>query len=97
MIALAGAAAAMLALSLSLIRLVLGPTLYDRVLATHAMASGLAVVCAAYAALTGRDEIVDAALGIVLGALVLLLATLKFFRVRSFQPPLARYGRGDVE
>lgn len=84
----AGVVAALLALTL--VRLFAGPTLYDRALAVNAVIFKAALICAALSVVLERAEAVDAAFVLVLGALVLNTAALKFFRVRTFQAPLAR-------
>lgn len=90
MIALIAAGGAALTMVLALVRLAAGPTLYDRALAANGVVLRGALACAALAVAFGRAEWVDVAFALVLGALVLNAAVLKFFRARSFQPPLAR-------
>lgn len=90
MIALVIAAAVVLLLALTLVRLFAGPTLYDRALAVNAIVFKAALVCAAISVVSGRSEAVDAAFVLVLGAFVLNAAALKFFRANTFQAPLAR-------
>lgn len=90
MIALLVAAAIALVMALTLPRLLNGPTLYDRALAASAMVLRAALACAALAVAAGRADWVDAALALVLAGLTLNAAVLKFFRARSFQPPMAR-------
>lgn len=90
MIALIAAAGAALTMALALARLSAGPTLYDRALAANGVVLRGALACAALAVAFGRTAWIDVALALVLGALVLNAAALKFFRARSFQPSLAR-------
>jgi multicomponent Na+:H+ antiporter subunit F len=90
MIAIIIAAAVALSLALTLPRLFTGPTLYDRALAASAVVLRAALACAALATAAGEAAWVDAAIGLVLAALVFNAAVLKFFRARSFQPPLVR-------
>lgn len=93
MIALIAAAAAALFLTLTLLRLHAGPTLYDRALAAGSTVTKGALVCAALAAAAGRAEFVDVAFALVLGGFVLAAAVLKVFRAGAFQAPMARAGR----
>ena len=75
--------------ALSAVRLVLGPTLYDR---THAAIMGLtwlAIACAGFAVTQHRLDGVDAGFAIMLGAFVLAAAALKFFRAHTFQAAMA--------
>lgn len=90
MIPLAAAIGVALLLALTLVRLFIGPTLYDRALAANSLVTKAALVSAALAVAFGRGEALDAAFVLVLGALVLNAAVLKFFRARTFQAPLAR-------
>ena len=92
MIALAAAAGVSLALVLSLVRLFVGPTLYDRALAAHPVAVQITVICAAGAAVAVRAAWLDVALAFVFALLITSTEVLKYFRARSFQAPLARRG-----
>lgn len=89
-LALAAVSGVLIALALTLMRLFAGPTLYDRVLAANSVALKAALICAALAAAAGRAEWIDAALALVFAVFVLNVAIVKFFRARSFQPPLDR-------
>lgn len=95
MIALSLAIGLLAALGLVSLRLMLGPTLYDRALAAHAMVLLAALAMAAFSVARGRGEGVDLAIALVIGDLVLAIAALKFFRQRSFQAPMARAGGGE--
>lgn len=90
MIALIIAACVALTAALALPRLFSGPTLYDRALAASAVVLRASLACAALAVAAGEAGGVDAAIALVLATLVLNAAVLKFFRARSFQPPLVR-------
>ena len=90
MIALIAAAAIALTIALALVRLCWGPTLYDRALAANSIALRAALACAALAVAFGRADWINASFALTLGALVVNAAVLKFFRARSFQPPMAR-------
>ncbi len=90
MIALVAAIGAALVMALALVRLATGPTLYDRALAANSVALRAALACAALAVAFGKTQWLDAAFALTLGALVVNAAVLKFFRARSFQPPMAR-------
>lgn len=90
MIAIVAAAGVGAMLALSLIRLFAGPTLYDRALIASSTVVKAALLCAAVAVALGRSEGVDVALVMLLAAFVLAAATLKFFKARTFQAPMAR-------
>jgi len=90
MIALVAATALLLALLLGLVRLFIGPTLYDRALAVKTLLVRAALICAAMAVAAGETSWVDVALALTFGALVLMTGVTKLFRARTFQAPLAR-------
>ena len=50
----------------------------------------MAVLLAAAAVMAGRAMWIDSALALLLSSLVVNVAVLKFFRLRTFQAPLAR-------
>ena len=72
--------AILVALSFVVIRALLGPTVFDRVLAANSIGTLAILLLAAIGFLTGRPEWLD--IGITYGWLNLIatLATLKFFR-----------------
>ncbi|MDX2274681.1 MAG: cation:proton antiporter [Hyphomonadaceae bacterium] len=70
-------------------RLFIGPTLHDRALAALGVAIHTALACAALGLAIGAPHFVDVAFALLIGALVVSAAVLKFFRARSFQPALA--------
>jgi multicomponent Na+:H+ antiporter subunit F len=90
MTALAAAIGSGIALLLCSVRLFAGPTLYDRTLAANGIIIKLAIIVAAAGVIAARAEYVDAALAFVLACVVVNVAVLKFFRVRTLQAPLAR-------
>lgn len=84
MVGLIAAGGLCIALVASLIRLAIGPTLYDRALAARLIVAQAALLCVA-AAPAGFDV----AIALLLGGCVLSVAVLKFFQTRTFQTPLA--------
>jgi multisubunit Na+/H+ antiporter MnhF subunit len=92
MIALVAFAGVAVALVAPLVRLFAGPALHDRALAAKNVAVHAALLMACAAALSGSPALADAAIALYLGAAVLSLAILKFFRTRAYQPPLASEG-----
>lgn len=74
------AAAILVALALTIARAILGPTIFDRVLAGNTVGSLAIVLLAVVGFLTGRPEFLD--IGLTYGLLNLIgtLAVLKFFR-----------------
>lgn len=90
MTALAAAIGAGIALLLCVVRVFAGPTLYDRTLAANGVIIKIAIIVAAGGVITGRGAFLDAALAFALACVVLNVAVLKFFKVHTFQAPLAR-------
>jgi multicomponent Na+:H+ antiporter subunit F len=74
------AVAVLLTIALAVARAVLGPTVFDRVLAGNAVGTLAILLLAVVGFLTGRPEFLD--IGLTYGVLNLIgaLAVLKFFR-----------------
>jgi multicomponent Na+:H+ antiporter subunit F len=74
------ALAILVALALAIARAILGPTVFDRVLAGNTVGSLAILLLAVFGFLTGRPEFLD--IGLTYGLLNLIgtLAVLKFFR-----------------
>jgi multisubunit Na+/H+ antiporter MnhF subunit len=89
-IALAVIALLSVTIALTSLRLFVSSTLYDRALAVNAIVLQAALICGAGAVAVGGVAGADAAILLVFALIVLNAAALKFFRVRTFQPPLAR-------
>ena len=89
MIAVA-AIALVVAIGLMLIRALLGPTLYDRVLAVNSMGTKVVLFIGVLGFVLGRPDFLDIAVLYALINFVSTIAILKFFRYRSFQVPLMR-------
>ena len=80
MIFFAAAIAILISLTLTVIRALKGPTVFDRVLAANATGTLSILLLAVYGFMTGRPEFLD--IGITYGLLNLIgtIAVLKFFR-----------------
>lgn len=94
MIALVAALGVLAMAMLLLVRLFAGPTLHDRAMAANLIGVLAALACAALGVAARNAAWVDVALALMFAALLSAAAAMKFFRTRSFQPPLAR--RGDA-
>jgi len=92
MIAAFVAAGLALVLLLSLPRLLLGPTLYDRALALAGLCVQATLIVAALAAASGRSDWIDVGFALAAAAMVLAVAMLKFFRTRTLQPAIGNAG-----
>lgn len=80
MIFAAAAIAILVALALTILRALKGPTVFDRVLAGNAVGSLAILLLAVFGFLTGRPEFLDVGLTYGLLNLIGTLAVLKFFR-----------------
>jgi multicomponent Na+:H+ antiporter subunit F len=76
----AAAGALLVALVLMLARAVLGPTVFDRLLAMNAIGTLAVLLLAVLGFLTGRPEFLDVAIVYGLLNIVGTIAVLKFFR-----------------
>jgi multicomponent Na+:H+ antiporter subunit F len=76
----AAAGALLVALVLMLARAVLGPTVFDRLLAMNAIGTLAVLLLAVFGFLTGRPEFLDLAIVYGLLNIVGTIAVLKFFR-----------------
>ncbi len=82
------------AMALMLARALLGPTLYDRVLAVNSFGTKTVLLLGLLGFLTGRPDFLDIALLYALINFVGTIAVLKFFRYRSFTVPLSSQRKG---
>ena len=82
--------AILIAMLLTLCRLFMGPTLYDRTLAVNAFGTKTVLLIAAVGFLAGRPDFLDIALIYALINFIGTIAILKFFRYRA----LGDYHRG---
>jgi len=76
-------------MGLLLSRAVMGPTLYDRVLAVNSFGTKTVLLLGLLGFVTERPDFLDIALLYALINFVGTIAILKFFRYRSFGVPLA--------
>jgi multicomponent Na+:H+ antiporter subunit F len=75
--------AILVTMALALIRALLGPSVYDRVLAVNLFGTKTALLLAVVAFLYGRPDFLDLALAYALINFVGVLAVLEFFQKRS--------------
>ena len=76
--------AIVIAMILSLLRALLGPTLYDRILALNTFGTKTVLLIAALGFLTDRPEFLDLALAYALINFIGTIAVLKFFEYGEF-------------
>tara|TARA_A100001037_G_scaffold9210_1_gene9056 strand:- start:131 stop:424 length:294 start_codon:yes stop_codon:yes gene_type:complete len=91
----AATAALCVAMLLALVRALLGPTLFDRVLAVNSFGTKTVLMIAMLGFLTDRPDFTDIALLYALINFVGTLAVLKFFRYDSFARPGGRAQQGE--
>ncbi len=71
-------------MALALIRALLGPTVFDRILAVNTIATKTTLLIATLGFLTGRPDFLDIALVYALINFVGSIAILKFFKYKDF-------------
>jgi multicomponent Na+:H+ antiporter subunit F len=84
--------ALIVSMCLLLIRALMGPTLYDRVLAVNSFGTKTVLLIGLMGFVMGRPDFLDIAILYTLINFTSTIAVLKFFRYRSFQVPLGRRG-----
>ena len=75
--------AILITMALALVRAILGPTVYDRVLAMNMFGTKTVLLLSVIAFLYGRPDFLDLALAYALINFIGVLAVLEFFRKRS--------------
>jgi len=88
----AAAAAILIAMVLMLVRALIGPTSYDRILAANSFGTKTVLFIGLIGFLFGRPDFLDIAIVYALINFVTTIALMKFFRYRSLQAPLASAG-----
>ena len=86
----AASAAILVTMALTLARALLGPTVYDRVLAVNTFGTKTVLLIAVFGFLTGRPDFLDIALLYALLNFIGTIAILKFFEYRDLgraEPP----------
>jgi len=80
------ALAILAAMLLILIRALLGPTVYDRILAVNSFGTATVLTIAVFGFLTGRPEFLDIAMVYALISFIIIIAVLKFFEYGDLAP-----------
>ena len=75
--------ATLVTMALALVRAVLGPTVYDRVLSVNMFGTKTVLLLSVIAFLFGRPDFLDLALAYALINFICVLAVLEFFRSRA--------------
>ena len=75
--------ATLITMALALVRAIMGPTVYDRVLAVNMFGTKTVLLLAVIALMSGRPDFLDLALAYALINFTGVLAVLEFFRSRT--------------
>lgn len=75
--------ALLVTMAMALLRAVLGPTVYDRVLSVNMFGTKTVLLLSVIAFLSGRQDFLDLALAYALINFIGVLAVLEFFRSRA--------------
>jgi multicomponent Na+:H+ antiporter subunit F len=79
--------ALIITMGLALARAIIGPSVYDRVLAVNMLGTKTVLLLAVFAFLLGRPDFLDLALTYALINFIGVLAVLEFFRNRAAKQP----------
>ncbi|MGV6801213.1 MAG: monovalent cation/H+ antiporter complex subunit F [bacterium] len=90
----ATACALLVAMAMTLLRAILGPSLYDRVLAGNSFGTKIVLLLGVMGYLTGRPDFLDIALLYALINFAGTIAILKFFRYRDFSSVMNDHREG---
>jgi multicomponent Na+:H+ antiporter subunit F len=88
--------AILVAMFLAIIRGVMGPTIYDRILAVNVFGTKALLLIAVLGFLTDRPEFLDLALVYALINFIATLAVMKFFRYSHLGHPHQNDNLGDL-
>ena len=77
--------ATLVTMALALVRALLGPSVYDRVLAAHMFGTKTVLLLSVIAFLYGRPDFLDLALAYALINVIGVLAVLEFIRLRAIR------------
>lgn len=94
MMFVAASVAILVTMALALARALLGPTVYDRVLAVNMFGTKTVLIIAVLGFLTGRPDFLDLAFLYALINFIGTLAVLKFFEFGDLSRRLDQAGRG---
>jgi multicomponent Na+:H+ antiporter subunit F len=92
----AAAAGVLVTMALALTRALMGPTVYDRILAVNMFGTKTVLFIAVFGFLTGRPEFLDIALAYALINFIGVIAVLKFVAFPSLGVPHVEHDPDDV-
>ena len=88
MLLAAGAAGLLVAMAMMIVRAIIGPSHYDRILAVNSFGTKTVLLLSLVGFLVGRPAFLDIAIVYALINFVSTIALMKFFRYRSLAQPL---------
>jgi multicomponent Na+:H+ antiporter subunit F len=95
---LAAAIGLLTAMTLMIVRAIMGPSHYDRILAANSFGTKTVLLIAVIGFVFGRPAFLDVGISYALINFVATVALMKFFRYRSLETPLTQAGpRGSGE
>ncbi len=83
-------------MALTIVRAVVGPSHYDRILAANSFGTKTVLLIAVAGFLFGRPHFLDIAIVYALINFTATIALMKFFRYRSLQAPLTQHSARDA-
>ncbi len=92
---IAAAGGLLVAMALVLVRAMLGPTPYDRILGMNSFGTKTVLVIGVIGFAIGRPAFLDIAIAYALINFVATIALMKFFRYRSLQASLSQRGAAN--
>ena len=96
MLLAAGAAGLVVAMTLMIVRAIIGPSHYDRILAVNSFGTKTVLLIAVIGYLFGRPDFLDIAIVYALINFVTTIALMKVIRYQSLARPLAASTRKDA-
>lgn len=97
MLLAAGAAGLMVAMALMIIRAIIGPSQYDRILAANSFGTKTVLLIAVIGYLFGRPVFLDIAIVYALINFITTIALMKYFRYHSLAQPLTADAAEDTD
>ena len=92
---IAASLAILVTMTLAIARALLGPTVYDRILAVNLFGTKTVLLLAVIAFLSGRPDFLDLALAYALINFIGVLAVLEFIQNRSIREKAQRAAKGE--
>ena len=92
---IAASLAILVTMTLAIARALLGPTVYDRILAVNLFGTKTVLLLAVIAFLYGRPDFLDLALAYALINFIGVLAVLEFIQNRSIREKAQRAAKGE--